>query len=147
LIGIGVATVLVILILSIRSQDRDVEVRKSSAPARKRKPKPEWTRGPLDEAAELAKQGQYAEAIRVLLGGSFEGLHRGQDVSIDRCFTSREILARARLEGDQRSALQKLVGAVERSLFAGRGAGAEDYSTCVESYQSLLASQGQGASG
>ncbi len=147
LIVLGVITLLTlifIILASIRSRDRDVSLVPTESRDKTEPSSPRWTREHLDVASELARRGQYAEAIHVLLGGSLEGLNQARNVAVDPYLTSREILAAAGIIDAERAALDKLVETVEKSLFAGREVNRGDYAQCVAGYEILLESSGAG---
>jgi hypothetical protein len=90
---------------------------------------------PLGDADALAAAGRFGEAIHVLLLRTFEELMRKLDRPVPRSRTSREILAEVPLPDEARGALAHLVSAVELSFFGGAEPGAEDYRTCVATFQ------------
>jgi hypothetical protein len=74
----------------------------------------------LAEADALAAAGRYEEALHVLLHRTFATLTAaGRADAAAPALTSREVLARARLDGDDRGALEGLVGVVEVTRFGG----------------------------
>ena len=89
-------------------------------------------------AQRLVAERRFAEAIHALLLAAIDWLNRASDADLPESFTSREVLRRARLDGDAHHALSKLVAAVEVVHFGGAGAAFEDYQECLEQYNRLL---------
>jgi Domain of unknown function (DUF4129) len=85
---------------------------------------------PLGDADELARCGEFAEAIHTLLLRTLQELVRSAAVRVDPATTSREILARVPLLADARSALAGLITAVEVTHFGDEPANADDYERC-----------------
>ena len=77
----------------------------------------------------------------VLLLGAIEHLSRTSRLRCRSSETSREVLRAYQAEPEQRRALQRLVEAVERSIFGGRPLPREEFDACRGYAQSLL--QGQ----
>jgi hypothetical protein len=94
---------------------------------------------PLGDADELARRGDYAEAIHTLLLRTLEELVRVADVRVERSHTSREILARVPLRPDARDALAGLITAVEVTHFGDAPAAAADYDRCREQFHRFAA--------
>ncbi len=92
----------------------------------------------LDEPGRLAAAGRFAEAIHQLLLETLAALSRAS--RLPPSYTSREILAGARLPARAREALSGLVLAVELSRFGGAPAGEEDYRACVRRFDEFLES-------
>ncbi len=96
-------------------------------------------RGPLGDAEAIAREGRFGEAIHVLLLRTLEELARWRRSDFEPSLTSREIVPRVRLDERPRVALEGRVGAVERSLFAGREPGRVEYDGCLERFRVLEA--------
>lgn len=94
---------------------------------------------PLGDADELARRGEYAEAIHVLLLRTLQELARSASVRVERSHTSREILARVPLRSDAREALFDLITAVELTHFGDEPAGAADYERCRQQFHRFAA--------
>lgn len=92
----------------------------------------------LEGPDRLADAGRFAEAIHALLLETLAALSRAS--ALPPSFTSREILARARLPARAREALSGLVLAVEVSRFGGAEATAGDYRACLDRFEAFLAS-------
>jgi hypothetical protein len=89
---------------------------------------------PLGDADELARRGEFAEAIHTLLLRTLEELVRSAAVRVERSHTSREILARVPLLADAREALSGLITAVELTHFGDEPANAADYERCRQQF-------------
>lgn len=89
------------------------------------------------EADELARRGDFAEAMHVLLLQSFNELRRRLDISIAVSLTSREILHAIGLPPPARRAFGDIIGRVEVSYFGNYRPSAEDYSACRTSFEAL----------
>lgn len=85
---------------------------------------------PLGDADELARRGEFAEAIHTLLLRTLQELARSAAVRVGPATTSREILARVPLLADARTALAGLITAVEITHFGAEPANAADYERC-----------------
>jgi uncharacterized protein DUF4129 len=89
---------------------------------------------PLGDADELARRGEFAEAIHTLLLRTLQELVRSAAVRVAPATTSREILARVPLLADARSALAGLITAVEITHFGDEPANAGDYDRCRQQF-------------
>lgn len=89
------------------------------------------------EADELARQGNFAEAMHALLLQSVNELRRRLRVSIGVSLTSREILHRIGLPPEGRNVFADIIRRVEISYFGSYQPGAADYTACRESYDTL----------
>lgn len=89
------------------------------------------------EADELARQGNFAEAMHALLLQSVNELRRRLRVSIGVSLTSREILHRIGLPPEGRNVFADIIRRVEISYFGSYQPGSADYAACRESYDTL----------
>ena len=89
------------------------------------------------EADDLARDGQYGEAMHVLLFKSLNEIRRQLGVSFAVSLTSREILRRIQLSDIGRNALAAIIVSVERTYFGGRPASQADYSDCRSNFDVL----------
>ena len=94
---------------------------------------------PLGDADELARRGEFAEAIHTLLLRTLHELARNAAVRIVPAMTSREVLARVPLLADSRSALAGLITAVEITYFGDEPANAADYERCRQQFHVFAA--------
>ncbi|MBX3156518.1 MAG: DUF4129 domain-containing protein [Deltaproteobacteria bacterium] len=90
---------------------------------------------PLGDAEELARRGEFAEAIHTLLLRTLQELVRRAAVRVAPAMTSREILARVPLLADARDALAGLITAVEITHFGDEPANAADFERCRRQFQ------------
>jgi hypothetical protein len=90
---------------------------------------------PLGDAEELARRGEFREAIHTLLLRTLEELARTASVRVAPAMTSREILGRVPLLADSRDALAGLITAVELTHFGGDEATEHDYVRCRAQFQ------------
>lgn len=89
---------------------------------------------PLGDADELARRGEFAEAIHTLLLRTLHELARTAAVRILPAMTSREVLARVPLLAEARDALTGLITAVEITHFGDEPANATDYERCRQQF-------------
>jgi len=89
------------------------------------------------EADELARRGDFAEAMHILLLRSLDELRRHLGVSIAVSLTSREILRHVSLPSEGRSVFADIIDRVELSYFGGRRPGADEYTACRGSFDAL----------
>lgn len=89
-------------------------------------------------ADELAGEGRFAEAMHVLLLDALGDMRRRRDdLAFADSLTSREIVRRAPVDEDAKSALGGLIGLVERSWFGDHRADAVDYDAARARYLAL----------
>lgn len=89
------------------------------------------------EADDLARQGQYGEAMHVLLLKGLNEIRRQLGISFAVSLTSREILRRVQLSDVGRQSLSAIIRSVERTYFGGEDAGQSDYSDCRSNFETL----------
>ncbi|MGE0551098.1 MAG: DUF4129 domain-containing protein [Kofleriaceae bacterium] len=94
---------------------------------------------PLGDADELARRGEYAEAIHTLLLRTLQELVKSASVRVAPAMTSREILARVPLLADARAAFADLITAVELTHFGDDPANAADYERCRRQFHVFAA--------
>lgn len=90
---------------------------------------------PLGDAEELARRGDFTEAVHTLLLRTLQELVRSTAVRVSPALTSREILALVPLAPDARDALADLITAVELTHFRGTAATQPDYERCRAKFQ------------
>ena len=102
---------------------------------------PDWrppvarARALLSDADRLAAEGQYAEAIHLLLFRSIEDIDAKRPHAVKPALTSRDILDLEALPSVARQSLSRLVTTVEWSFFGARPVGAADFSACRRAYE------------
>jgi Domain of unknown function (DUF4129) len=91
----------------------------------------------LSRADRLAAEGQFAEALHLLLLHSIDYLKRHLGGVHGPSNTAREILHRSRLPDTGRRSLGAIVDAAEVSYFGGRPVDGGTYATCRRHYQTF----------
>lgn len=91
----------------------------------------------LERADRLAAEGQFAEALHLLLLHSFDYLKRHLGGVYGPSSTAREILHRSRLPDAGRQSLGAIVDAAEISYFGGRSVDGGIYAACRRHYQAF----------
>jgi hypothetical protein len=91
----------------------------------------------LGQADRLAAEGQFAEALHLLLLHSIDYLKRHLGGVYGPSNTAREILHRSRLPDNGRQSLGAIVDAAEISYFGGRPVDGGIYATCRHHYQTF----------
>ena len=89
----------------------------------------------LSEADALAAQGRYDKAAHLLLFRSIEEIDRRRPALVRPASTSRDIAGAPQLPAGPRGPFQRIVQAVERSLFGGRSLGEADWTGCRAAYE------------
>jgi hypothetical protein len=93
----------------------------------------------FDEVDQLAAQGAFSEAIHRLLLLVQERLRSRIEHGFQSSLTSREILRRAKLAGEPKTAFASLVAAVEITLFGQQAANLATYQLCRDNSRRVLA--------
>jgi hypothetical protein len=106
------------------AQEAQEDWRPDAAPARA------W----LSEADALAAQGRYAEAAHHLLLRSVEDMAARRPHLVRPALTARDLARAPDIPAAPRRLFAQIAAVVERSLFGGRGVGAEDWSACRAAY-------------
>jgi hypothetical protein len=91
----------------------------------------------FDDAARLASEGRYAEAVHALLLAAIRHFAARSRTAIQPSRTSRELVRLLPLGPEAREAFAELVRTVELSLFGGAEVGAEDYERNLARFQEL----------
>jgi hypothetical protein len=89
------------------------------------------------DAARLAGEGRYGEAIHVLLLVAIRQLGQRSPRGLEPSRTSRELIRLVPLAPDGRRSFEALVRTVELTLFGGVAAGAEDYSQSLDHFRTV----------
>lgn len=89
----------------------------------------------LEEADALARNGQFNEAVHLLLFRSIQDIRSRRDGRLPDALTAREIGELQDLPERPRSALKPIVTLVERSFFGGRDLLQDDWKTARASYE------------
>ena len=88
-------------------------------------------------ADEFAAQGQFVEAMHVLLLQSLDEMRTHCDLRFADSLTSREILSRANAPVKAKMALGEIIQWVERAYFGDHPVGRNDYDACRRSFVAL----------
>jgi len=142
---IGAVLILWVLVRDLPFAER-LWRRRPKAAATDWRPDATTARALLEEADRLAKAGRFDEAIHLLLFRSIEEIAAKRPSAVRAAFTSREIVETAPLSESGRLAFRHITEAVERSLFAGRSAGAEEFHRCRGQYETFALAE-SGAAG
>ena len=116
--------------------------RKELAEAADWRPEAGPARRLLEEADALAALGRFAEAARLLLFRSIEDIDGRQPDLVRPALTSRDIAALPAIPERPRSAFARIAMQVERSLFAARPLGPEDWRDCRAAYEEFAFADG-----
>ena len=88
----------------------------------------------LEDADRLAAEGRFDEATHLLLKRSVAQIAAARPDLVEPATTARELSALTALPDTARNAFATIAGRVERSLFALRRLGAEDWKAAREAY-------------
>jgi hypothetical protein len=91
----------------------------------------------LMAADRLSREGNFVEAMHVLLLHSLAEIRRQLGEKFADSLTSREIVRVARVTATARTALRDIVAAVERTYFGRYPAAAGDYVSCRQNFETL----------
>ncbi len=91
----------------------------------------------FEDAARLAGEGRYAEAIHALLLAAIRHFAERSRVAVQPSRTSRELVRLLPLGPELREAFTELVRAVELSLFGGVAVGREEYERSLARFRAL----------
>ena len=91
----------------------------------------------LDEADALARKGQFAEAVHLLLFRSIEDIQTRQSGVVSHDLTAREIGRLSILPDKPRQALAPIIALVEESFFGGRTVDRSGWETARHSYEAF----------
>jgi len=96
----------------------------------------------LDEADVLAGQGRYDEAARLLLHRSIGEIDAHRPDLVRPALTSRDIAGHPLLPRGPAAAFARIAALVERSLFARRPLGADEWQDCRTAYRDFAFADG-----
>jgi hypothetical protein len=96
----------------------------------------------LDEADLLAGQGRYDEAARLLLHRSIGEIDAHRPDLVRPALTSRDIAGHPLLPAGPAAAFARIAALVERSLFARRPLGPDDWRDCRVAYREFAFAEG-----
>jgi hypothetical protein len=113
---------------------------------RKAKPRPaplDWrpeasvARALLEDADRLAAEGQYAEAVHLLLYRSIEDIEGRRPRLVRPALTAREISSLDDLPAAARATFTAIAQVVERSFFGGRDVDKSGFEACRSAYEAF----------
>lgn len=107
-------------------------VREGEEPAASPEREPDF-----EDAARLAAEGRYAEAIHALLLATIRHFAERSRAAVEPSRTSRELVRLLPLRGDTREAFAELVRDVELSLFGGAPVSLDDYERSLSRFRRL----------
>jgi hypothetical protein len=148
---IAAAVALLIILYWVFAFFQDRQGGNREARPKKRKPGPEqptWRPEEaqaaqlLDEADILARQGRYDEAARLLLHRSIGEIDAHRPDLVRPALTSRDIAGHPLLPRGPAAAFARIAALVERSLFARRPLGADDWQDCRAAYRDFAFAEG-----
>lgn len=96
----------------------------------------------LDEADVLAGEGRFDEAARLLLHRSIGEIDAHRPDLVRPALTSRDIARHPLLPGGPAAAFARIAALVERSFFARRPLGADDWQDCRAAYREFAFAEG-----
>jgi hypothetical protein len=148
---IAAAVALAILLYWIFAffRDRGLGEREAKTGKKRRETEPEsWRPAPeqaaqlLDEADILASQGRYDEAARLLLHRSIREIDGHRPDLVRPALTSRDIAGHPLLPLRPAAAFARIAALVERSFFARRPLGPDDWQDCRAAYHDFAFADG-----
>ncbi len=100
-------------------------------------PDAETARVLMDDADSLAAQGNFAEAVHILLFRSIQDIEDKRPHHVKRSLTSREIAGLSILSPKARDVFSQIGQLVENSFFGGKPLGAKDYELSKAAYKAF----------
>ena len=101
------------------------------------RPAPSTVRTLLEDAAKLAAEGRYGEAVRLILRRSVEDMERQRPGMVRDAMTSREIAVLPILTEAAQGAFARIAALTERAAFAGRALTRAEYEEARGIYERL----------
>jgi len=101
------------------------------------RPEAAQARALLEDADALARAGEFAEAIHLLLFRSIEDIAAKRAGAVPSALTSREIVVRTPMPETARAAFARIAEVVERTFFGGRAAGEADFRQARGDYEAF----------
>lgn len=147
-IAAAVALLIILYWLFAFFRDRQGGNREAKAKNQRTRKEETWRPGEaqaaqlLDEADVLAGQGRYDEAARLLLHRSIGEIDAHRPDLVRPALTSRDIAGHPLLPRGPAAAFARIAALVERSLFARRPLGAEDWQDCRTAYREFAFADG-----
>jgi hypothetical protein len=148
-VAAGIALAILLYWIFAFFRDRGLGERKERTGKKRRETEPEtWRPAPeqaaqlLDEADVLAGQGRYDEAARLLLHRSIREIDGHRPDLVRPALTSRDIAGHPLLPLRPAAAFARIAALVERSFFARRPLGPEDWQDCRAAYHDFAFAEG-----
>jgi len=113
-----------------------------TAPPADWRPEAAAARALLESADRLSAEGQYGEAIHLLLFRSIDDLVGRRPGVVRPALTSRDIAGLEAMPAGPRSAFARIAERVERSFFGGREADAADFAAARADYEAFAFAEG-----
>ena len=114
----------------------------AEAPDESWRPEAGEARELLGEADALAAKGLFSEAARLILHRSIEDIDDKRPDLVRPALTSRDIAGHPLLPRGPAAAFARIAALVERSLFARRPLGADDWADCRAAYRDFAFADG-----
>lgn len=147
-VAAGVALAIILYWVFAYFRDRSSGEREAKAKKPRTRKEEAWRPGEaqaaqlLDEADVLAGQGRYDEAVRLLLHRSIGEIDTHRPDLVRPALTSRDIAGHPLLPRGPAAAFARIAALVERSLFARRPLGADDWQDCRSAYREFAFAEG-----
>jgi hypothetical protein len=144
----GLTLLVALLAYFIITEVMGVRFFQPKAKAEPTPPVPDWqpdvreARNLLAAADALAAQGQYEEAVHLILLRSIEDIDRRRPLTVRPALTTRDISAIEALPNRARPAFTRIATAVERSLFAGGRVDRDEFGQCRDAYAAFALPEG-----
>ncbi|MEL7032735.1 MAG: hypothetical protein AAGL97_01730 [Pseudomonadota bacterium] len=123
--------------LTLRGRQKDKAVDPDISLVPDLRPEARRARALLEDADALAAQGQFAEAVHLLLFRSIEDIQEKKSGVIGRSLTAREIGALGILPDWIRDTLSPIIRIVERSFFGGQDVTEAGWREARQSYETF----------
>lgn len=140
-VAIG-AALLVYFVIRELVPERWLHGRRQVQEAADWRPDAEQAHALLADADRLAADGQFDEAIHILLFRSIDDLAARRPGAVRQALTSRDIAGLEALPSGARAAFARLAQAVERTFFGGRPADAEAFGRARADYEAFAFAEG-----
>lgn len=137
---VGVALLLAMLVYFLVTEVMGIQLFKSKSKTTVAHDFPDWrpdtkeARDLLAAADKLAAQGNFNEAVHLILLRSIEHIDRFRPLAVRPALTAREIGSMSALPDPARPTFVRIAGAVERTLFAGMNIDQSEFSACRQAY-------------
>jgi len=143
-VAVAALVVYLIYLLALRIMGRDFPFsrRRDEGADGDLRPEAGAARQLLAEADGLAARGLFGEAVRLLLFRSIEDIDARRPNLLCPALTSRDIASLPAIPARPRDAFARIAAGVERSLFARRPLGEEDWRACRSAFEEFAFAKG-----